>query len=93
MVAPDWRSTGLRAAERAAFETFERLRLEAEHRRERPVASGQAWLADRSRRFMRVEGLRQLRFGVLEVPASHRTIIAASIPTVAWPKHGESQFT
>ena len=63
---------------RGAFGTLERLRLESEHGRERPVESGQARFANRSRCRMRVEDLRQLRVGVLEVPACHVTIIAGA---------------
>jgi hypothetical protein len=74
---------GIARENRGAFETLERLRLESEHRRERPVESGQARLANRSRCLMRVEELRQLRVGVLEVPASHVTIIAGEHPAVA----------
>jgi hypothetical protein len=68
---------------RGAFETLERLRLESERRRERPVESGQTRIANRSRCRKRVEELRQLRVGVLKVPASHVTIMAGEHPAVA----------
>ena len=74
---------GIARENRGAFGTLERLRLESEHRRERPVERRQARLANRSRCLMRVEELRQLRVGVLEVPASHVTIIAGEHPAVA----------
>ena len=62
---------GIAGENRGAFGTLERLRLESEHRRERPVERDQARLANRSRCRMRVEELRQLRVGVLEAPACH----------------------
>ena len=50
---------------------IELLRLESERGRKRPVESDRARLADRSGCGRRVEELRQLRVGVLEVPACH----------------------
>src|SRR5439155_16003492 len=40
---------GIAGEDRGAFETLERVRLESEHYRERPVESGQAGLANRCR--------------------------------------------
>ena len=59
---------GIARENRGAFGTLERLRLESEHRRERPVESGQARLANRSRCRMRVEELRQLRVRAVKWP-------------------------
>ena len=68
---------------RRAFRTLERHRLESKHCRKRPVERDEARLAHRSWRRMRVEELREVRVGVLEVPASHVTIIAGEHPAAA----------
>ncbi len=62
----------------SAFGTGERLGLESEHCRERPVESNQPRLANRRRCRLRVEELRQIRVGVLETPACHPIIIAGA---------------
>ena len=70
---------GIAGENGSAVGTRERLRLEPEHRRERPVERDQARLANRRRCRIRVEKLRQLRVGVLEAPACHLMIIACGI--------------
>ena len=67
---------GIARENRGAFRALERLRIEPEHRRQRPVEGDEARLADRRRCRVGVEELRQLRVGVLEAPACHTTIIA-----------------
>ncbi len=52
-----------------ALGTLERVRLEAKHRRERPVEGDEPRLANPGWCGLRVEELRQLRIGVLEAPA------------------------
>ena len=49
-----------------AVETHERLRLESEHQRERPVEHGEARFANGSRDLRRMK-ISELRVGVLEV--------------------------
>ena len=68
-----WRAVrdGVAGEDGGAFRTIERLGVEPQLGRERPVEHDQARLADRRRRRRRMEEGRQRRVGVLEVPAGH----------------------
>jgi hypothetical protein len=69
---PEWASAfgrDIAGKHRSAFRALERLRVESERCRQRPVERDQPRIADRGWGRFRIEEARQIRVGVLETPA------------------------